>query len=347
MIEKTAHDLEPPSGWCSSLSWQPYRSRRMSVAAPSARSPEHAGHGHSHGPTAVSREADRRYLWLAFGLLTAFLVGEVIAAVLVGSVALLADAGHMLTDAGALIGALWAARLALRPAEGKWTFGYSRAEILAGTVNGLTLLIVALVIGVESIRRLIDPPEVPGLALVVVAAIGGLVNVLATWVLARADRTSLNIEGAFQHLLTDAYAFGATFLAGIVLLLTGFERADPIASLVVVALLVRAAWGLLRAGGRVLLEAAPDDVDLDAVRAHLLKAPHVRDVHDLHAWTVTSDLPALSAHVVVEDGCFSDGHAPQILDSLQACIRGHFDVEHSTFQLEPTGHSAHEHGAHD
>jgi cobalt-zinc-cadmium efflux system protein len=307
---------------------------------------ERAGHGHSHA-AAVSREADRRYLWFALGLLLVFLVGEVLAAVLVGSVALFADAGHMLTDAGALVGALWAARLALRPAEGKWTFGYSRAEVLAGTINGLTLLVVALVVGVEAVRRLIDPPEVPGLALVVVAAIGAVVNLAATWVLARADRTSLNIEGAFQHLLTDAYAFGATFLAGVVLLFTGFERADPIASLVVVALLVKAAWGLLRAGGRVLLEAAPEDVDLDDVRRHLLEAPHVRDVHDLHAWTVTSDLPALSAHVVVEDGCFSDGHAPQILDTLQACIRGHFDVEHSTFQLEPVGHSEHEHGAHD
>jgi cobalt-zinc-cadmium efflux system protein len=309
----------------------------------------HGGHshgGHSHG-TLVSREADQRYLWLALAILSAFLVLEVIAAVLVGSVALLADAGHMLTDAGALVGAIWAARLALRPAAGKWTFGYSRAEILAGTINGLTLLVVALVVGVETVRRLFDPPEVEGLALVVVAGVGGVVNIVATWVLAKADRSSLNVEGAFQHLLTDAYAFGATFLAGLVILLTGFERADPIASLVVVALLVKAAWSLLGAGGRVLLEAAPDDVDLDAVRQHLLEAPHVRDIHDLHAWTVTSDLPALSAHVVVEDGCFSDGHAPQILDSLQACIRGHFDVEHSTFQLEPTGHSAHEHGAHD
>jgi cobalt-zinc-cadmium efflux system protein len=196
------------------------------------------------------------------------------------------------------------------------------------------------------VHRLLDPPEVPGLALVVVAGIGGLVNVAATWILAKADRSSLNVEGAFQHLLTDAYAFAATFVAGLVLLITGWERADPIASLVVVALLLKAAWGLLRAAGHVLLERAPDDVDLDSVRRHLLGTAHVREVHDLHAWVVTSDLPALSAHVVVEDSCFSDGHAPQILDALQACIRGHFDVEHSTFQLEPAGHSEHEHGAH-
>jgi cobalt-zinc-cadmium efflux system protein len=295
----------------------------------------------------VSREADRRYLWGALALLSAFLLGELVVALVTGSVALLADAGHMLTDAGALVGAIWASRLALRPARGTWTFGYSRAEILSASVNGLTLLIVAVLIGIESIRRLLDPPEVPGLALVVVAGIGGVVNVAATWVLAKADRGSLNVEGAFQHLLTDAYAFAATFVAGLVLLITGWERADPVASLVVVVLLLRAAWGLLRAAGHVLLERAPEDVDLDSVRRHLLGTAHVRDVHDLHAWVVTSDLPALSAHVVVEDSCFSDGHAPQILDALQACIRGHFDVEHSTFQLEPAGHSAHEHGAHD
>lgn len=302
------------------------------------------GHpGHSHGP---SREADRRYLWSALVLLSVFLVVELVLALVVGSVALIADAGHMLTDAGALVGALWAARLAMRPATGKWTFGYSRAEILSASINGLTLLVVAVLIAIESIERLVDPPEVPGLALVVIAGVGGVVNVIATWILAKADRRSLNVEGAFQHLLTDAYAFGATFVAGLVLLFTGWQRADPIASLVVVALLLKAAWGLLRAAGHVLLEGAPDSVDLDAVRQHLLGTPHVRDVHDLHAWSVTSDLPALSAHVVVEDTCFNDGHAPQILDSLQACIRGHFDVEHSTFQLEPSSHSAHEHGAH-
>jgi cobalt-zinc-cadmium efflux system protein len=312
---------------------------------PDRHSHERHGHGHDHGAP-VSREADQRFLWLALGLLTAFLVAELVVALIVGSVALLADAGHMLTDAGALVGAIWASRLALRPAQGRWTFGYSRAEILSASLNGLTLLVVAILIGIESIRRLIDPPEVPGLALVVVAALGGIVNVAATWVLAKADRTSLNIEGAFQHLLTDAYAFGATFVAGIVLLLTGWNRADPLASLVVVVLLLKAAWSLLKAAGHVLLEGAPENVDLDSVRSHLLGTAHVRDVHDLHAWVVTSDLPALSAHVVVEDSCFSDGHAPQILDSLQACIRGHFDVEHSTFQLEPAGHSDHEHGAH-
>jgi cobalt-zinc-cadmium efflux system protein len=309
----------------------------------------HHGHDHHHDDGhvhAIRADADRRYLTIALALIVGFMVFEIAVGILAHSLALLSDAGHMLTDAGALIGAIWASRLALRPAAGTWTFGYSRAEILSASINGLTLLLVAVLIAIESVRRLLDPPEVPGLALVVVAGVGGLVNLAATWVLAKADRNSLNVEGAFQHLLTDAYAFVATFVAGLVLLATGWERADPIASLFVVALLLKAAWGLLRAAGHVLLERAPEDVDLESVRSHLLGTPHVRDVHDLHAWVVTSDLPARSAHVVVEDSCFSDGHAPQILDALQACIRGHFDVEHSTFQLEPAGHSEHEHGAH-
>jgi len=186
---------------------------------------------------------------------------------------------------------------------------------------------------------------VAGLAVLLVAVLGVVVNVAATLVLSRANRSSLNVEGAFQHILTDAYAFIATIIAGVIILATGFRRADAIASLVVVALMLHAAWGLLRDSGRILLEMAPEGVDLVDLRAHLLQTDHVVDVHDLHAWTVTSDLPALSAHVVVSDGCFDSGHCPRILDSLQACLTGHFDVEHSTFQLEPAGHTAHETGA--
>ena len=185
------------------------------------------------------------------------------------------------------------------------------------------------------------------LALVfVVALIGVVVNLLATWVLARANRTNMAIAGSYAHVVTDLYAFIGTAIAGIILITTGFRRADAIASLVVVGLMAQAAWQLLRASGRVLLEAAPEGVSLAEVRRHLLSTPHVVDVHDLHAWMVTTSLPALSAHVVVEDSCFLDGHAPQILDRLQACLAGHFDVSHSSFQLEPVGHAAHEEGAH-
>lgn len=304
---------------------------------------DHDHGGHSH---AVSANADRRYLVGAITLLGLFMVAEVIVAFVSGSLALLSDAGHMLSDIGAIAAALWAMHLASQPARGRWTFGWKRAEILSAAGNGVTLLVVSGIVAFEAIRRLIDPPEVEGGAVVVVALVGVLVNIAAAWMLARANRTSLNVEGAYQHILTDLYGFIGTVIAGVVILLTGWTRADPIASLIVVALMLYAAWGLLRDSGRILLEGAPLGVDMDSLRTHLLETPHVRAVHDLHVWTVTSDLPALSAHVVVEDHCFVDGHVPQLLDQLQACLHGHFDVEHSTFQLEPAGHSAHESGTH-
>lgn len=309
-----------------------------------ARRPAGAGEpGHQHG---IGSAPDRRYLWAAFGLLAGFMVLEVIVAVLSGSLVLLSDAGHMLSDVGAIGASLWAMRLAARPAVGAWTYGWKRAEILSAAGNGITLLVVSGVITFEAIRRLISPPEVEGGPVLVVAIVGIAVNVLATWVLGRANRGSLNVEGAFQHILTDLYAFIGTAVAAIVILITGFTRADAIASLVVVALMLKAAWGLLRDSGRVLLEVAPEGVDLRDVRAHLLDSAHVLDVHDLHVWTVTSDLPTLSAHVVIEDACFAGNHTPQVIDQLQACLVGHFDVEHSTFQLEPASHADHEEGAH-
>ncbi|MGI8678858.1 MAG: cation diffusion facilitator family transporter [Jatrophihabitans sp.] len=297
--------------------------------------------GHSHAAA-----ADRRHLWTALVLLTAFMIGEVVVALVSGSLALLSDAGHMLSDVGALGAALWAIMLAGRPAAGRWTFGLKRAEILSAAGNGITLLVVAVLIAVEAIRRLIHPPSVDGGPVLVVALVGIAVNVAATVALARGSRTSLNMQGAFRHLLTDLYGFIGTAAAAIVILTTGFARADAIASLVVVALMLFAAWGLLRDSGRVLLEAAPEGIDLADLRAHLLSTEHVTDVHDLHVWTLTSSLPTLSAHVVVGDDCFRDGHAPQMLDQLQACLAGHFDVEHSTFQLEPAGHASHEEGTH-
>jgi cobalt-zinc-cadmium efflux system protein len=242
--------------------------------------------------------------------------------------------------------ALTAGALALRPASERWTFGLARAEVLSAAVNGVTLLVVSAVVSVEAVRRLIAPPDVAGLPLVVVASIGLAINVAAAALLARADRSSLNIAGAFAHVLTDAYAFAATIVAGVVVLVSGFRRADPIASLVVVVLMLRAAWQLLRDSGHVLLEAAPEHVDLAALRAHLLETANVLDVHDLHVWTSGSRLPTVSAHVVVTDECFSRGSAPRLLDELQGCLAGHFDVEHSTFQLEPAGHTEHESGAH-
>src|SRR5450631_360113 len=294
----------------------------------------------------VSAGADTRYLAIGLALIVGFMVAEVIVALFSGSLALLSDAGHMLTDVGAIGASLWAIRLAARPAAGSWTFGWKRAEILSAAINGLTLVVVGALLGFEAIRRLLDPPPVHGRPVIVVALLGIAVNLTVVWVLAKANRSSLNVQGSFQHILTDLYGFIATFIAGVVIVLTGFARADAIASLIVVALMFRAAWGLLRDAGRILLEAPPVGMDLDAIRDHLATNEHVIDVHDLHVWTVTSNLPALSAHVVIDDGCFHDGHAPGLLDEMQVCPVGHFYVEHSTFQLEPASHTAHEHDAH-
>ncbi|MBV9097155.1 MAG: cation transporter, partial [Frankiaceae bacterium] len=227
-----------------------------------------------------------------------------------------------------------------------WTYGLERAEILSAAVNGVTLAVVAAVVFAEAVRRLVQPAHVTGVPLVVVAVVGLAVNLAAVALVSRADQRSLNIAGALAHVVTDAVALAATLAAGVVLLLTGWRRADPAASLVVVALMARSAARLLRASGRVLLEGSPEHVDMDELRRHLLDTAQVVDVHDLHVWTAGASLPILTAHVVVEDAAFSDGSTPGLLDDLQRCLTGHFDVEHSTFQLEPAGHLAHEAGLH-
>jgi cobalt-zinc-cadmium efflux system protein len=317
----------------------------VSDGHPEPRRPHGEDHdgAHTHG---VSADADRRYLLIALGLLSAFLVVEVTVAFLAGSLALLSDAGHMLSDIGALGASLWAIRLAARPATGAWTWGWKRAEILSAAGNGISLLVVSALVAFEAIRRLIHPHSVTGGAVLAVAIVGVLINVAAAGSLAKANRSSLNVEGAYKHVVTDLYGFIGTIIAAIIILTTGWNRADPVASLLVVVLMLRAAYGLLRDSGRILLEAAPGNLDLDDILAHLKATEHVLDVHDLHVWTVTSDLPALSAHIVLDESCFTDGHAPQLLDQLQECLVGHFDVEHSTFQFEPISHGRHEIGAH-
>jgi cobalt-zinc-cadmium efflux system protein len=301
----------------------------------------HAGHSHGIGP-----DADRRYLSIALALIIGCMAVEIVVAILSGSLALLADAGHMLSDAGAIGGSIWALHLARRPTSAVWSYGLKRAEILAAAINGVTLLVVGLLVAFEAIQRLIHPPPVEGVVLVVVAAAGVVVNVIGTWVLSKANRQSLNVEGAFQHMLTDLYGFIGTAVAGVVVITTGWRRADAVASLLVVILVLRAAWGLLRSSGRVLLEGTPETVNLDEVREHLHELPEVLAIHDLHAWTLTSELPALSAHVVVTDDCLNGGGVGRLLDHLQHCLANHFDVEHSTFQLEAATHADHEPGAH-
>jgi cobalt-zinc-cadmium efflux system protein len=313
---------------------------RHGEAGPSGRYRQ--DHGRGLGP-----DADARYLSLALGLIVAYMLVQVLVSFLAHSLALIADAGHMLTDAGAIAGAIWAMHLARRPSSPVWSYGLKRAEILAAAANGVTLLVVGVLVGAASIRRLVTPRQVHGGPMLTVALVGVVVNLAATLILARANRRSLNMEGAFQHILTDLYGFLGTALAAVVIIATGWNRADPVASLFVVLLVLHASWRLLKASGHILLEGTPEAVDLGEVRAHLHELPEVIAVHDLHAWTLTSELPALSAHVVVTDACLRDGSAGAVLDRLQHCLANHFDVEHSTFQLEAASHFDHERGAHD
>ena len=271
---------------------------------------------------------------------------EVGAAVYAQSLALLADAGHMLVDVGAIAGSLWALQLAARPETGSHTYGMKRAEILAAAGNAIALLVVSVLVTFEAVVRLSRPSPVDGAVLIVVAGVGVAVNLVVTVIMTRANRSSLNMEGAYRHVLTDLYGFAGTLIAGVVIVATGFDRADAIASLVVVGLMLKAAVELLRPALRILLEATPEDIDLAEVRRHLLELPEVRSVHDLHAWTLTSSLPILTAHVVVTDECFNTGEAGRVLDHLQDCLAGHFDVAHSTLQFESMGHIEHELGGH-
>jgi cobalt-zinc-cadmium efflux system protein len=284
-------------------------------------------HAHHHG---VSPAADRRWLAVALGILVAFMAVEVVAGVLADSLALLSDAAHMLTDAGAVALALIAARLAARPAGGRFTFGLGRAEILSAQGNGATLLVLAGVIAVEAIRRLWSAPEVDGEVVVVVGLVGACVNVAAATALGRAERRSLNVEGARAHVLTDLYASLAAAAAGVVVLATDFYRADAIASLVVAALMLLSGWRLLRDAGRVLLEGAPEGVDPQAVGNALAAQPGVVEVHDLHVWEVTSGFPALAAHVLVQPG--DDCHA--VRRTLQTMVGERFGIEHVTLQVD-------------
>src|ERR687890_259934 len=290
-------------------------------------------HDHAHHHHAHVRTEDTRRLNLALGLILGLMLAEVVAGILASSLALLSDAAHMLTDAGAIALALVAARLAARPPAGGYTFGLKRAEILSAQLNGATLLALAAVILYEGIRRLIEPPDVEGAVVLVVAIAGIVVNVAATAVLAGADRRSLNIEGAFQHVLTDLFAFVATAVAGVVVVATGFTRADGIAALVVAALMVRSGVALLRDSGRVLLEAAPRDLDPQEIGRALASASHVVEVHDLHVWEVTSGFPALSAHVTV--GVDTDCHAARA--EAERMLHDRFGIEHTTLQVDHEG----------
>jgi cobalt-zinc-cadmium efflux system protein len=287
-------------------------------------------HGHSHVHFHVEADADSRRLTIALGLIVGLMVVEVVAGVLAGSLALVSDAAHMLTDAGALVLSLVVIQLVRRPAGGNLTFGLRRAEILSAQANGVTLLVLAGLIVYEAVRRLIDPPQTAGGVVLVIALLGICVNLLAAGQLARANRTSLNIRGSYLHLVTDLFAFVATAVAGLIILTTGFDRADPIASLLVAGIMLWAAYGLLRDSGRVLLEAAPEGMSVTEIGEAIAAFPHVESVHDLHVWEVSSGFPALSAHVLVppDDDC----HA--VRRGLERLLVDRFGIEHTTLQVD-------------
>jgi len=273
---------------------------------------------------------DRRLLAIALALIVGLMAVEVAAGILASSLALLADAGHMLTDAAALAAALVASRLAARPASGALTFGLGRAEILAAQANGITLLLVGIWIVYGAVRRLVAPPDVHGGIVLVVALLGVAVNLAATLVLAHTDRESLNMRGAFLHVATDLAAFVGTAVAGALILLTGWNRLDPVAALLVAALMVRSAWTLLRESGRIFMEASPAGIDPALVARTLADDEDVVSVHDLHVWTVTSGFPALAAHVLVSPD--ADCHAAR--RRLQHLLEERYHLHHVTLQVD-------------
>jgi cobalt-zinc-cadmium efflux system protein len=289
-------------------------------------------HAHGHDHALHGRDADQRALKTALALILAFMVAEVVAGAIASSLALLSDAAHMLTDAAALAISIAAARLATRPAAGSMTYGLGRVEILSAQANGVTLLVLGGVIVYEAIARLVSPPDVHGALVLVIALVGIAVNLAATTILSRGSpgERSLNVEGSYRHILTDLYGFIATAIAAIVIIATGFVRADAIASLVIAALMWHAAYGLLKSSGRVFLEAAPAGLDPGDIGHVLASQPGVIEVHDLHVWEVTSGFPALSAHVVVRSG--SDCHA--LRRELQRLLEDRFKLRHTTLQVD-------------
>ncbi|OBI91977.1 cation diffusion facilitator family transporter [Mycobacterium asiaticum] len=295
------------------------------------------GDGHGHG---VSADADRRWLAIALGLLVAFMAVEVGVGVLAHSLALISDAGHMLTDAASIVLALVAIRIAARPARGAYTYGFKRVEILSAQANGITMLLLAVWFVCASVRRLVDPPVVSGPLVLATALVGIVVNIAAAWSISRANRTSLNVEGAFQHILNDLYAFIGTAIAGAVVWLTAFARADAIAALLVAAMMARAGWNLVRESGRIFLEAAPANADPPVIGPRIAAIPAVAEVHDLHVWQITSGQPSLSAHILVSGDV--DCHA--VRTDIEAVLHNEYQLQHTTLQVD---HADRQQGQHE
>jgi cobalt-zinc-cadmium efflux system protein len=305
-------------------------------------------HGHEHGRgNMTATGAHRNALLVVFAISISIAIAEVIGGALSGALVLFADAAHMAADAAGVGLSLVAAWFAARPATARRTFGYARAEILAATANALVLLGMTGFIFTEAISRLTSPPQIsPGV--LIGFGVGALAaNACSLLLLRRGQAISLNVRGAFLEVAADTLGAAAVIVTGLIISFTGLTVADPIASLVVGVLILPRAWRLLREAVDILLEASPEGIDLNEIREHIAEVPGIREVHELHAWTITSGLPVFSAHVVVDPEVIEQGRSAMMLDRLQACLRGHFDVEHSTFQLEPAGHSDHEQPMHD
>lgn len=301
-------------------------------------------HGHAHR-TATGRHRGRLVVVL---VITLGVVGvQVVGGLVSGSLALLADAGHMLTDATGVAIALLATTLATRPADKTRTFGLQRAEILAALANALLLGGLGVWVVVEAVQRWDSPPEVGTTLMLVTAVVGALANLASLLVLRQGQQESLNIRGAYLEVLGDLVGSVAVVVAGVVIATTGYLRADVLASLAIGIFILPRAWSLLRSVLDVLLESTPRGLDLDTVREHIRDVAGVVEVHDLHAWTITSGVPALSAHVVVDDACIHGGRSGEVLDALAECLATDFGIAHCTFQLEPAEHRGHELAHHD
>ncbi|MGW6398425.1 cation diffusion facilitator family transporter [Streptomyces sp. NPDC055134] len=299
-------------------------------------------HGHSHAPTGTASAAHLGRLRIALGITLTVMVVEIVGGLLADSLALVADAAHMATDALGLGMALLAIHFANRPASEQRTFGFARAEILAALANCLLLLGVGGYVLVEAIQRFLEPAETEGGLTIVFGVIGLVANMISLSILVRGQKDSLNVRGAFLEVAADALGSVAVIISATIILATGWQAADPIASIAIGLMIVPRTVKLLRETLNVLLEAAPKGVDMAEVRAHITGLPGVLDIHDLHAWTITSGMPVLSAHVVVSSEALNAIGHEKMLHELQGCLGVHFDVEHCTFQLEPVGHAEHE-----
>ena len=297
-------------------------------------------HSHTHGITATGRHRNRLVAVLVITLVVVLV--QVAGAALSGSLSLLADAGHMLSDAAGVTIALLAAWVAGQPASDQRTYGYQRAEVLAALANALILIVISVVIFTEAVRRIGSAPEVQTDIMLFAAILGAVANLVSLLILRGAHEESLNVRGAYLEVLGDLLGSFAVIAAAVVIMATGFQAADTIASVVIALLILPRAWRLLRDVVDVLLEATPKGVEVQMIREHILSVEGVSDVHDIHIWTITSGVPVFSAHVVVEDGVLTARGADQLLDKLVTCLGSHFDTDHCTFQLEPATHSEHE-----